>query len=125
MYMYFDWAFDLSTAKQTTTSTCTCISIRPVQCAKTVLISSYLIQCIPLHYDAFLLFVEACPDHIKLAHNSGSQLFINLIAVGTEAGHIGGTSPVRQLLINKNVSSMLFIYLSLNGNSMSSVIRPV
>ena len=101
-------------------------SIRPVQCAKTVLISSYLLQCIPLHYDALLLFVEACLDHIKLAHNRRAELFINLVAVGTEAGHIGSTAPVRQLLINKNFSTgQLFIYLSLNGNSISSVIRPV
>ena len=96
-----------------------------VQCAKTVLLSSYLLQCISLHYYALLLFVEPRPDHIKLAHNRGVELFINLVTVGTEAGHIGGTAPDRELLINKYfLTGMLFIYLSLNGNEISSVIRP-
>ena len=118
-------AFDRSTAKQSTTSTCTCISIRPVLCAKTVLLSSYLLQCIPLHYYALLLFVEPCLDHIKLAHNRGVELFVNLVTVGTQAGHIGGTAPVHELLINKYfITGMLFIYLSLNGNEISSVIQP-
>ena len=123
--MYFNLGIRLSTAKQTTTSTCTCISIQPVQCAKTVLLSSYLLQCIPLHYYALLLFVEPCSDHIKLAHNCGAELFVNLVAVATEAGHIGGMAQVRELLINKYFhTGMLFIYLSLNGNEISSVIRP-
>ena len=92
---------------------------------KNVLLSSYLLQCIPLHYYALLLFVEPRPDHIKLAHNSGSELFVNLVTVSTQAGHIGGTAPVRELLINKYFSTgMLFLYLSLNGNEISSVIRP-
>ena len=89
------------------------------------MLSSYLLQCIPLHYYALLLFVEPRPDHIKLAHNSGSELFINLVAVGTQAGHIGGMAPVRELLIYKYfLTGMLFLYLSLNGNEISSVIRP-
>ena len=90
-----------------------------------LLLSSYLLQCIPLHYYALLLFVEPRPDHIKLAHNRGVELFVNLVAVGTEAGHIGGMPPVHELLINKYFrTGMLFIYLSLNGNEISSVIRP-
>ena len=123
--MYFNLGIQPVDCKKTTTSTCTCISIRPVQCAKTVLLSSYLLQCISLHYYALLLFVEPRPDRIKMAHNRGAELFVNLVAVGTEAGHIGSTAPVCELFIYKYfLTGMLFIYLSLNGNEISSVIRP-
>ena len=123
--MYFNLGIRPVDCKTTRTSTCTCISIRPVQCGKTVLLSSYLLQCISLHYYALLLFVEPHPDHIKMAHNSGAELFVNLVAVGTEASHIGGTAPVRELFIYKYfLTGMFFIYLSLNGNEISSVIRP-
>ena len=76
-----------------------------------------------LHYYALLLFVEPHLDRIKMAHNRGAELFVNLVAVSTEAGHIGGTAPVHELFIYKYfLTGMLFIYLSLNGNSISSVI---
>ena len=81
---------------------------------------------LPLHYDALLLLFEPARIILSWAHNRRAQLFINLVAIGTEAGHIGGTAPVRQLLINENFGTgQLFIYLSLNGNPISSVIRPV
>ena len=85
----------------------------------------YLLECISLHYYALLLFVEPHPDGIKMAHNRRAELFINLVAVGTEASHIGGTAPVHELFINKNCLTVrLYIYLSLNGNEIYSVIRP-
>ena len=90
-----------------------------------LLLSSYLLQCISLHYYALLLFVEPHPYGIKMAHNRRAELFVNFVAVCTEAGHIGGTAPVCELFIYKYfLSGMLFIYLSLNGNEISSVIRP-
>ena len=86
---------------------------------------SYLLQCISLHYYALLLFVEPCLDGIKMAHNHGAELFIYPVAVSTEAGHIGGTAPVREPFINKYCLAVrLFIYLSLNGNEIFSVIQP-
>ena len=78
-----------------------------------------------LHYYALLLFVEPRPDGIKMAHNHRAELFIYPVAVSTEAGHIGGTAPVHELFINKYCLTVrLYIYLSLNGNEIYSVIRP-
>ena len=130
--MYLNLGIQLVDCNKTTTSTCTCIStaipcisIRPVQCANTVLLLSYLLQCISLHYYALLLFVKPCPDGIQMAHNLGAKLFIYLVSVGAEAGHIGGTAPVRELFINEYCFTVMFcFYLSLNGNKISSVIRP-
>ena len=118
-YMYFNLGIQLGNCNKTT-STCTCISttipcisIRPVQCANTVLLLSYLLQCISLHYYALLLFVKPCPDGIQMAHNLRVELFVYLVSVGTEAGHIGSMTPVRELFINEYYFTVMFsFYLS-------------
>ena len=130
--MYFNLGIRPGNRNKTTTSTCTCISttipcisIQPVQCANTVLLLSYLLQCISLHYYALLLFVQPRPDGIQMAHNLGAELFVYLVGVGTEASHIGGMAPVCELFINEYCFTVMFsFYLSLNGNKISSVICP-
>ena len=116
MYMYFSSSIRLVNCNKDTTITC--ISIRLVQCANTVLLLSYLLQCISLHYYALLLLVQPCPDGIQMAHNLGAKLFVYLVDVAAETGHIGGTVPVRELFINEYflVTVMIYFYLSLNGN---------
>ena len=101
----------------------TYISIRLVKCANTVLLLSYLLQCLSLHYYALLLLVQPCPDAIQMADNLRMQLLIYLVGVTAEAGHIGGTVPVRELFINEYflVTVMFYFYLSLNGNKITSV----
>ena len=104
-------------------TTSTCISIRPVKCANTVLPLSYLLQCLSLHYYALLLLVQPCPDVIQMAHNLGTKLLIYLVGVTAEAGHIGSTAPVCELFINEYflVTVMFYFCLSLNGNKITSV----
>ena len=124
MYMYFNSS--IRPVDRNKDTTITCISVRPVQCANTVLLLSYLLQCISLHYYPLLLLVQPCPDGIQMAHNLGAKLLIYLVGVAAEAGHIGGTAPVRELFINEYflVTVMFYFYLSLNGNKITSVIRP-
>ena len=81
-----------------------------VQCANTVLLLSCLLQCISLHYYALLLFVKPRPDGIQMAHNLGAKLFIYLVSVSTEAGHIGSTAPVCELFINEYCFTVMFCF---------------
>ena len=111
---------------KTTTSTCTCISIVPIQCAKTVLLLIYLLQCFSLHNYTLLLFVKPSPDSVQMAHNLGTEPLIYFVGIRTEASHIGSTAPVGQLFVNEDFfcTTMFSVYLLLNGNKISSVIRP-
>ena len=122
MYMYFNFSTRPVDCNKDTTITC--ISIQPVQCANTVLLLSYLLQCISLHYYALLLLVQPCPDGIQMPHNFRVKLFIYLVSVAAEAGHISGTAPVHEFFINEYflVTVMFYFYLSLNGNKITSVI---
>ena len=120
MYMYFNSSIrPVGRNKDTST----CISIRPVKCANTVLLLSYLLQCLSLYYYALLLLVQPCPDVIQMAHNLRMKLLIYLVGVTAEASHIGGMAPVHELFINVYflVTVMLYFYLSLNGNKITSV----
>ena len=96
------------------------------QCANTVLLLSYLLQCISLHNYALLLFVKTGPDGVQMAHNLGVELFVNFVCICTEAGHICSSAPVRQLFVNEDFfcTTMFSFYLLLNENKISSVICP-
>ena len=130
--MYFNSSIRPVNCNINATSTCTCISIQASDRSTTIktqqlhvfqfdrfnvqtlFLLSYLLQCISLHYYALLLLVQPCPDGIQVAHNLRAKLFIYLVSVAAEAGHIGGTAPVRELFINEYflVTVMFYFYLS-------------
>ena len=121
--MYFN--LGIRPVNRNKTHTSTCISIRPNQCANTVLLLRYLLQCISLHNYALLLFVKTGPDGVQMAHNLGAELFVNFVRICTEASHICSMAPVGQLFVNEDFfTAMSSFYLLLNGNKISSVIRP-